>query len=154
MADLFDNPLGTDGFEFVEFTSPDPEALARHFERFGFTAVSRHRSKNVVRYKQGDINFLLNMDEQGRSPSSARRTARRRTPWPSASRTPRGVQAGRRARRRAGHRPRRPDGAEHPAIKGSAAPTSTWSTSTAPPRSTTSTSARSTAPTRRPTASA
>jgi 4-hydroxyphenylpyruvate dioxygenase len=65
MADLFENPLGTDGFEFVEFTSPDPEALARHFERFGFTAVSRHRSKNVVRYKQGDINFLLNMDEQG-----------------------------------------------------------------------------------------
>lgn len=65
MADLFDNPLGTDGFEFVEFTSPDPEALARHFERLGFTAVSRHRSKNVVRYKQGDINFLLNMDEQG-----------------------------------------------------------------------------------------
>ena len=65
MPDLFDNPLGTDGFEFVEFTSPDPEALARHFERFGFTAVARHRSKNVVRYKQGDINFLLNMDEQG-----------------------------------------------------------------------------------------
>ena len=65
MADLFDNPLGTDGFEFVEFTSPDPEALGAHFERMGFTAVSRHRSKAVTRYKQGDINFLLNMEPEG-----------------------------------------------------------------------------------------
>ncbi len=63
--DLFDNPLGTDGFEFVEFTSPEPEALARQFESMGFTAFSRHRSKSVVRYKQGDINFLLNMEPTG-----------------------------------------------------------------------------------------
>ena len=48
MADLFDNPLGTDGFEFVEFTGPDPQALATHFEKMGFTAVSRHRSKDVA----------------------------------------------------------------------------------------------------------
>jgi 4-hydroxyphenylpyruvate dioxygenase len=65
MADLFDNPLGTDGFEFVEYTSPDPHRLAKLFETFGFTAVSRHRSKNVVRYKQGDINFILNMEPSG-----------------------------------------------------------------------------------------
>jgi 4-hydroxyphenylpyruvate dioxygenase len=65
MADLFDNPLGTDGFEFVEFTHPDPAVLAAQFERMGFTAVSRHRSKAVVRYKQGDINFLLNMEPTG-----------------------------------------------------------------------------------------
>ena len=65
MADLFDNPLGTDGFEFVEYTSPDPHNLAKLFESFGFTAVSRHRSKNVVRYKQGDINFILNMEPSG-----------------------------------------------------------------------------------------
>jgi len=65
MADLFDNPLGTDGFEFVEFTSPDPQALGAHFERMGFTAVSRHRSKNVLRYRQGDINFILNMEPTG-----------------------------------------------------------------------------------------
>jgi 4-hydroxyphenylpyruvate dioxygenase len=67
MADLFDNPLGTDGFEFVEFTAPDPEALGGQFERMGFTAVSRHRSKAVVRYKQGDINFLLNMEPSGQA---------------------------------------------------------------------------------------
>jgi 4-hydroxyphenylpyruvate dioxygenase len=65
MSDLFENPLGTDGFEFVEFTSADPAALAGFFERFGFTAVARHRSKHVVRYQQGDINFILNMEPTG-----------------------------------------------------------------------------------------
>jgi 4-hydroxyphenylpyruvate dioxygenase len=67
MTDLFDNPLGTDGFDFVEFTSPDPDALATYFLQLGFTAVSRHRSKNVVRYKQGDINFILNMEPEGQA---------------------------------------------------------------------------------------
>ena len=65
--DLFDNPLGTDGFEFVEFTSPDPNALAERFSLLGFTAVARHRSKNVFRYRQGDINFLLNMEPTGQA---------------------------------------------------------------------------------------
>jgi 4-hydroxyphenylpyruvate dioxygenase len=65
MADLFENPIGTDGFEFVEFTSPEPEKLAAYFEQIGFTAVGRHRSKNVVHYKQADINFILNMEPKG-----------------------------------------------------------------------------------------
>jgi 4-hydroxyphenylpyruvate dioxygenase len=65
--DLFDNPLGTDGFEFVEFTSPEPDALAERFRLLGFTAVARHRSKNVVRFRQGDINFLLNMEPSGQA---------------------------------------------------------------------------------------
>ena len=65
--DLYDNPLGTDGFEFVEFTSPDPQALAKLFEAMGFTAVARHRSKNVLRYKQGDIDFILNMEPSGQA---------------------------------------------------------------------------------------
>ena len=63
--DLLENPLGTDGFEFVEFTGPDPQAIARQFTSLGFTAVARHRSKNVVRYRQGDINFILNMEPSG-----------------------------------------------------------------------------------------
>ncbi len=67
--DLFANPLGTDGFEFVEFTSDTPEVLGRLFESMGFTAVSRHRSKNVVRYKQGSINFLLNLEPRGQAAS-------------------------------------------------------------------------------------
>ncbi|HEX4376719.1 MAG TPA: 4-hydroxyphenylpyruvate dioxygenase [Steroidobacteraceae bacterium] len=65
--DLLENPLGTDGFEFVEFTSPDPVALGRTFEAMGFTAVARHRSKNVLRYKQGDIDFILNMEPNGQA---------------------------------------------------------------------------------------
>ena len=65
--DLFENPLGTDGFEFVEFTSPEPERLKGLFEMMGFTAVSRHRSKNVLRFRQGDINFILNMEPQGQA---------------------------------------------------------------------------------------
>ncbi|HYG26478.1 MAG TPA: 4-hydroxyphenylpyruvate dioxygenase, partial [Caulobacteraceae bacterium] len=65
--DLFENPLGTDGFEFVEFTSPEPERLKGLFELMGFTAVSRHRSKNVLRFRQGDINLILNMDPVGQA---------------------------------------------------------------------------------------
>ena len=60
-----ENPLGLDGFEFVEFTGPDPQALASLFSAMGFTHLADHRSKNVRRYAQGDINFLLNMDACG-----------------------------------------------------------------------------------------
>jgi 4-hydroxyphenylpyruvate dioxygenase len=63
--DLLENPLGTDGFEFVEFTGPDPQAIARQFTALGFTAVAKHRSKNVLRFRQGDINFILNMEPTG-----------------------------------------------------------------------------------------
>ncbi len=55
----------TDGFEFVEFTSPDPEGMAATFELLGFTAVSKHPSKDIVRFKQNDVNFLLNRDPAG-----------------------------------------------------------------------------------------
>ena len=63
--ELFDNPLGTDGFEFVEFTSPEPTRLQQLFKLMGFVAVGRHRSKNVLRFAQGDINFILNMEPAG-----------------------------------------------------------------------------------------
>jgi 4-hydroxyphenylpyruvate dioxygenase-like putative hemolysin len=46
--DLFENPMGTDGFEFVEYTAPDSRALATLFENLGFSAVARHRSKDVT----------------------------------------------------------------------------------------------------------
>jgi len=64
-ATTHENPLGLDGFEFVEFTGPDPEALARLFIAMGFTHMGNHRSKNVRHYAQGDINFILNMDRKG-----------------------------------------------------------------------------------------
>ncbi|MFO1407334.1 MAG: 4-hydroxyphenylpyruvate dioxygenase [Steroidobacteraceae bacterium] len=62
MADLFDNPMGTDGFEFVEYTAPDPELLRRLFERMGFPVTARHRSKNVTLHRQGDVNFVINAE--------------------------------------------------------------------------------------------
>ena len=62
MADLFDNPMGTDGFEFVEYTAPDPERLRTLFERMGFPVVARHRSKNVTLHRQGDVNFIINAE--------------------------------------------------------------------------------------------
>src|SRR6266478_9856397 len=61
-SSLWDNPLGTDGFEFVEYAAPDPGALGRLFEEMGFTAIARHRSKNVLLYRQGDINFVVNAE--------------------------------------------------------------------------------------------
>jgi 4-hydroxyphenylpyruvate dioxygenase len=54
-----DNPAGTDGFEFVEFAHPNPEALHTLFTRMGFTPVARHRDRATTLYRQGDINFLV-----------------------------------------------------------------------------------------------
>ncbi len=62
MADLFDNPMGLMGFEFVEFASPTAGLLEPIFERMGFTLVAKHRSKDVVLYRQGEINFIINRE--------------------------------------------------------------------------------------------
>jgi 4-hydroxyphenylpyruvate dioxygenase len=62
MPDLFDNPMGLMGFEFVEFASPVPGVLEPLFEKMGFTLVAKHRSKDVVLYRQGDINFIVNRE--------------------------------------------------------------------------------------------
>ena len=60
-----DNPLGLDGFAFVEFTSPDPAAMKALFEQMGFVAASTHPTKAVTRYKQGRINLLVNDEPTG-----------------------------------------------------------------------------------------
>ena len=62
MPDLFDNPMGLMGFEFVEFASPVAGVLEPLFEKMGFSLVARHRSKDVVLYRQGDINFIINRE--------------------------------------------------------------------------------------------
>ena len=67
MADLFENPLGTDGFEFVEFTSPEPQKLEALFRLLGFTPVAKHKSKDITRFKQGDITFLVNRETKGQA---------------------------------------------------------------------------------------
>jgi 4-hydroxyphenylpyruvate dioxygenase len=58
------NPMGTDGFEFIEYAAPDPDLLRSLFQRLGFPVVARHRSKNVTLHSQGDINFVINAEPE------------------------------------------------------------------------------------------
>ena len=58
----WDNPMGTDGFEFIEYAAPEPKALGALFEQMGFTAIARHRHKDVTLYRQGEINFIINAE--------------------------------------------------------------------------------------------
>ncbi len=67
-----DNPMGTDGFEFVEYAAPDPELLRALFERMGLPAVARHRSKDVTLHKQRDINFIINAEPESFAQAFAR----------------------------------------------------------------------------------
>src|SRR6185312_4582266 len=71
-AAAWPNPMGTDGFEFVEYTAPDAHALTRVFEALGFAAVARHRSKNVTLYRQGGINFVVNAEPESFAQAFAR----------------------------------------------------------------------------------
>jgi 4-hydroxyphenylpyruvate dioxygenase len=66
------NPMGTDGFEFVEYTAPDAKALGQLFEGLGFRAVARHRAKDVTLYRQGDVNFIVNAEPDSFGQSFAR----------------------------------------------------------------------------------
>jgi len=66
------NPMGTDGFEFVEYTAPDPQLLRTLFERLGFPAIARHRSKNVTLHNQGEINFIINAEPDSFAQAFAR----------------------------------------------------------------------------------
>jgi 4-hydroxyphenylpyruvate dioxygenase len=65
--DLFDNPMGLMGFEFVEFASPRAGVLEPLFEKMGFTLVARHRSKDVLLYRQGEINFIVNREPKSQA---------------------------------------------------------------------------------------
>jgi 4-hydroxyphenylpyruvate dioxygenase len=71
MSDLFENPMGLMGFEFVEFASPTPNTLEPLFEKLGFVLVARHRSKDVVLYRQGQINFIVNREPKSPAGSFA-----------------------------------------------------------------------------------
>lgn len=60
-----DNPAGTDGFEFVEFASPDPEALRDVFRKMGYAHVANHKTRAIELWQQGDITYVLNADPDG-----------------------------------------------------------------------------------------
>ncbi len=66
-AHALENALGLDGFAFVEFTGPNPDEMAGQLEAMGFVAAARHPSKDITRYKQGNVNFLLNRETIGQA---------------------------------------------------------------------------------------
>jgi 4-hydroxyphenylpyruvate dioxygenase len=68
MSDLFENPLGLDGFEFIEFCAAERGLLEPVFEKLGFTHIARHRSKDVELWRQGEINLISNYEP--RSPAA------------------------------------------------------------------------------------
>jgi 4-hydroxyphenylpyruvate dioxygenase len=73
---VWDNPMGTAGFEFIEYAAPDPLAMGALFERMGFKPIAKHRHKNVTLYRQGGINFIVNAEPD----SFAQRFARMHGP--------------------------------------------------------------------------
>tara|TARA_R110000868_G_scaffold2384_2_gene17609 strand:- start:7424 stop:8500 length:1077 start_codon:yes stop_codon:yes gene_type:complete len=62
MADLFENPMGLCGFEFVEFTAPERGILEPVFTSMGFVHIANHRTKDVQLWRQGGINMIINYE--------------------------------------------------------------------------------------------
>ena len=54
------NPIGLDGIEFIEFSTAKPQALGQVLEMMGFRPVARHRSREVLLYRQGELNIVVN----------------------------------------------------------------------------------------------
>ena len=69
MPALRDNPIGLDGFEFVEFTSPDPKRMVELLNQLGFVATYQHPTRNATRFAQGDISLIVNNDAHGQAAS-------------------------------------------------------------------------------------
>jgi 4-hydroxyphenylpyruvate dioxygenase len=65
MSDPIDNPMGLTGFEFIEFAAPVANTLEPLFETMGFSLVAKHRSKDVLLYRRGGINFIVNRERGG-----------------------------------------------------------------------------------------
>lgn len=59
------NPLGLDGIEFIEYATAKPQALGQVLEMMGFRPVARHRSREVLLYRQGDMNIIINAHAGG-----------------------------------------------------------------------------------------
>lgn len=70
--DIAHNPMQTDGFEFVEYATDDPQAMDMLFRQMGFIAIARHKTKQVMLYRQGDINFILNSEPDSFAEAYAR----------------------------------------------------------------------------------
>jgi hypothetical protein len=87
MTDLFDNPMGLDGFEFVEFAALGARCARTRFEMMGFALVARHKTKDVDLWRQGGINFIANYEKHPRRGTTPRSTVPAPAAWRFASAT-------------------------------------------------------------------
>ncbi|MCA9749919.1 MAG: hypothetical protein KC414_12495, partial [Romboutsia sp.] len=60
---MHDNPMATDGFEFVEFSGPSALSLTKLFNSLGFKAAAKHKEQDVTIFRQNNINFILNTQQ-------------------------------------------------------------------------------------------
>src|SRR2546426_9167725 len=65
------NPLGMDGIEFIEYSTAKPQALGQVLEMMGFRPIARHRSREVLLYRQGDMNIVVNAHDTGLARAAA-----------------------------------------------------------------------------------
>src|SRR5207247_10123524 len=54
------NTLGLDGIEFIEYAPSQPQEFGALLQKMGFSAVARHRSRDVLLYRQGSMNLIIN----------------------------------------------------------------------------------------------
>ena len=66
-----DNPIGMDGIEFIEYATSKPQALGQVLEMMGFRPIARHRSREVMLYRQGEVNIIVNAHHAAHSQSAA-----------------------------------------------------------------------------------
>ena len=117
---LFDNPLGTDGFEFVEFTGPEPAVLSAAVRAHGLhrRVAPPLQERAALQAGRHQLHPQHGAGAASR-PSSAARTGPRSTPWPSGCATrPRRCELALQRGAKAGARHHRPDGAQHPGDRG------------------------------------
>ncbi|MEY4694100.1 MAG: 4-hydroxyphenylpyruvate dioxygenase [Pseudomonadota bacterium] len=88
ITDLFQNPMGLCGFEFVEFASHSANVLEPLFKKMGFSLVAKNRSKDVVLYRQGDINFTVNRQPKSLAGYFIAEHGLALVHWPFVSKTP------------------------------------------------------------------
>jgi 4-hydroxyphenylpyruvate dioxygenase len=76
MQGISENPLGIDGIEYIEFATNQPQALGNVLQMMGFAPVARHRSREVVRYTQGDMNIIVNANAEAGAVNNEQRSPR------------------------------------------------------------------------------
>lgn len=60
-----ENPVGLNGMDFMEYVGPDAAVFEKLFVRLGFQQVAKHKTKNIMLFRQGDIQFFINKEKSG-----------------------------------------------------------------------------------------